>query len=151
MRSLQKWTEPRGLVEARRRLEPAPRETLVKSLSSALVLSAPAGFTEGDRRAWLAAAAVTLQGIPADLLELGVAAARRTADHPSRIVPTIMTEVQEAWNRRRQAYRDERAYAAPEDEIEPCTPEQAAEILAEFGLPSLNVKIGSKAGDLEHG
>lgn len=118
---------------------PAPQELVIRGLSSALVLVAPAGFSDGDRRAWLASAAMTLKGIPADLLERGIVAARRIADHPSRIVPAIMAEIGNAWEARRESVRREQVEAVqrlPAPEADVCTPEQAAAIMAEFGLSS---------------
>lgn len=126
---------------ARQRLEPATTEQIIRGLSSALILVAPAGFSEGDRKAWLTAAAITLEGIPPDLLERGVAAARRAADHPSRIVPSIMAEIGDAWQDRRRNLAEERRVIIdrqqPAEPAEPpCTPEEAARIMTELGLSS---------------
>lgn len=135
--SLTRCAEPGALSEAQQRIQPAPQELVVRGLSSALVLVAPAGFSDGDRRAWLTSAAMTLKGIPADLLERGVVAARRVADHPSKIVPAIMEAIGTSWelrrdNARREVASEVTALPAPESDV--CTPEQAAEIMAEFGL-----------------
>lgn len=137
--SLQTWNEPTAIALVKKRLEPATREQLVRSLSCALILVAPAGFSEGDRKAWLAAAAVTLEGIPADLLDRGLTVARKTCDHPARIIPAIMAEIEEAWEARKRDYRENtpsRPMLAPptEPEFERCSPEAAAEIMREFGL-----------------
>ena len=137
-RSLTKSAPP--LSTARQRLEPASTETIIRALSSCLTLTAPSGFSEGDRKAWLTAAAGTLKGIPPQLLEWGVTQARKVADHPAKIVPAIMEEIGEAWERRRDDVRREQMYtqplqAAPAKQSDPpCTPEQAAEIMREFGL-----------------
>lgn len=131
--------EPGALAEARRRLQAAPDEMLVRSLTTCLSLVAPTGYTAGDRKAWLTAAAMTLKGIPAHLLERGVSHACRTCDHPSKVVPAILDEVRVSWEQRRaDLARETDALAKhmcqPEPEIVRCTPEQAAEIMREFGL-----------------
>lgn len=59
-------------------------------------------MAQGERRDWLLAAWDALSGIPADLLERGCRAARLTADHPAKIVPAIISEVQSTWERRRE-------------------------------------------------
>lgn len=128
---------PGPLATARQRLEPASTETIIRALSGCLTLTAPSGFSEGDRKAWLTAAAATLAGIPPQLLEWGVSRARKVADHPAKIVPAIMEEIGEAWERRREDLRREadsgHRLAAPKEPADPpCTPEQAAAILAEF-------------------
>lgn len=43
----------------------------------------------------------TLKGVPGDLLERGCAAARRSADHPSKVVPAIFAEIDAAWRARK--------------------------------------------------
>lgn len=139
--SLQSWGgETREVREARQRLVPASPEQVIRSLTGALILVAPAGFTPGDRKAWLTAAAMTLEGIPFDLLERGVAAARRTADHPSRIIGAIFDEIGEGWQNRKVNLSRATENATPKlpdpakRDFVPCSPEQAAAIMDEYGL-----------------
>lgn len=103
---------------------------------------------EQDRADWLRAAAVTLAGIPYDLLVRGCDVARRYADHPSKIVPTIFREIDEAWKYRkserdkllgrmqppRKPYPWERDREDTFDPKNRCSPEDAAAIKAQFGL-----------------
>ncbi len=58
-------------------------------------------MTEEARREWLAVAWQTLKHLPADLLALGCREARKSCDHPSKLVPTIIkaTEQQLGWRR----------------------------------------------------
>jgi truncated hemoglobin YjbI len=76
-------------------------------------LVVPAGMTEESRRDWLTVAWGTLKNIPGDLLERGCAHARKVADHPAKIVPAIMAEVEQAWKWRRE-HRSRREGEAPQ-------------------------------------
>jgi hypothetical protein len=94
-------------------------------------------MTEPARREWLTVAWGTLRGIPADLLEQGCAHARKIADHPAKIVPAIMLEVDAQWEgRKRQAcsHRPEPEQLPPPME-NVCTPEEAQTIMTEMGIP----------------
>ncbi len=131
----------RELAEVRSSLTPTPRDTLAKALTSALILCVPAGFDENDRVAWLKAACAALKDVPVDLLRRGIEAVRLTADHPSKIIPGIMAEIESSWKIRKERERSLSEAATPRiaqpvegDGVVPCTPEEAAEILAEFGL-----------------
>jgi hypothetical protein len=64
---------------------------------------------EAARGEWLAVAWETLKDLPADLLRIGCAKARKIADHPAKIVPMIHAEVDDLLRYRRDAARDERA------------------------------------------
>jgi len=57
---------------------------------------------ESARREWLSVAWKTLSHLPADLLKRGCDHARKTCDHPSKIVPAILGEVQDDFDRRRE-------------------------------------------------
>jgi hypothetical protein len=122
------------------RLAPATDAQIVTALAGVLVLVAPSGFSEGDRRAWLASAAITLKNIPPDLLERGAAHARRVADHPAKVIPAIMAEIEDSWEGRKNERRRDHEFARgpslapPEPKFDACTPAQAAEIMDEFGL-----------------
>lgn len=120
-------------------LKPASVDDFRRELTSCLALCAPAGFDEAVRREWLTTAWATLQGIPADLLVRGCTNARKYADHPSKIVPSIMREIETTWAARKQSASARRDFTAPERaEARPIgeivTPAQIAEIKAEFGL-----------------
>lgn len=123
------------------RLKPCGAKTGNAELSSCLLLVAPTGMGEAERRNWIAVARNELAGIPEDLMKRGCAAARRVADHPSKILPAIFREIGATWEARKRTEREiareieaakrsrERA-ALPAAEV--CTPEAAAAILAEF-------------------
>lgn len=121
-----------------RNLQPATAMEVTLSLGACLALVAGSGMHDDARDEWLDVAKETLRGIPVDLLERGCAAARRRADHPSKVVPTIMAEVGDAWGwRRSEASRSlDHRHAAPLKQV--CTPGEAAEICKRF-------KVGSHA------
>jgi hypothetical protein len=117
------------------RLKPASNIEFRNELTACLALVVPVGMTEEGRREWLAVAWETLKHLPADLLARGCRKARQTCDHPSKIVPTIIAETADHMKWRRETARPEsphRALPGPQ----PCTPEEAAAILEEFGLKS---------------
>lgn len=66
-----------------------------------LALVAPTGMDLDARRVWFNAAVRALDGIPILLLKRGVEAATAKADHPSKIVPTILSTVKDDWEWRR--------------------------------------------------
>lgn len=70
-------------------------------ISPLLALVAPTGMDRDARRVWFNAAVRALEGIPILLLKRGVEAAIAKADHPSKIVPTILGSVKEDWEWRR--------------------------------------------------
>lgn len=70
-------------------LEPATSEHFAAELTSCLALVVPVGMTEEARREWLAVAWATLKHLPADLLSAACQEARKSCDHPSKIVPAI--------------------------------------------------------------
>lgn len=117
------------------RLQPADSTHFRNELTACLALVAPAGMTEENRRDWLAVAWGTLRHLPADLLSQGCAEARKTCDHPSKLVPTIIEATRESMNFRNDVVRD----SGPQFRLaEPdyCTPEEASEILRKYGLKS---------------
>ncbi len=90
--------QPRNsLPSLQRREMTASPEQIIVGLTRALALVAPTGFDKGDRKAWLAAAAEALQGVPPDLLQRGIQFAVLNSDHPSNIVKNIMREIGEEW------------------------------------------------------
>jgi hypothetical protein len=101
-------------------------------------------MTEEARREWLAVAWQTLNHLPSDLLSSGCIEARKTADHPSKIVPAIIGYAEPRLENRKRIERDyPLALPAPErSEPNYCTPEEAAEILRQYGLKSNPVAPG---------
>lgn len=65
-------------------------------LTPCLQLVVGGGMQADERRAWLASAYVALSNVPFDLLERGAKAAMIRADHQSKIIPLIMSEVGDA-------------------------------------------------------
>jgi hypothetical protein len=125
-------------------LVPCGAKTGNQLLASCLTLVAPTGMTADERRSWLAVARETLKGIPEDLLERGCEAARLHADHPAKIIPKIMREVGDAWERRRRIDR-EYPVVPRERRIAPPEPEKfdTKAILREFGLGGYTDGTGS--------
>jgi hypothetical protein len=93
---------------------------------------------ESARREWLAVAWDTLKDIEPELLAKAARNARKLCDHPSKIVPTIVAEVDELTRYQRELEaicgktRPATQLPAPPKDV--CTPEQARQIMAEFGL-----------------
>jgi hypothetical protein len=113
-------------------LEPATREEFAVHLTACLALVAPAGMAEESRREWLRVAWETVGHLPSDALEEGCRVARMTCDHPSKIVPAILSSTEQKMKWRRNAAREEPQQRLPRPDY--CTPTQAAEILREYGL-----------------
>lgn len=145
MSDLTPWEEinPTALVQRHEqhsrslaRLEPADSDHFRNELTACLALVVPVGMTEEGRSEWLSVAWATLNHLPADLLSLGCKKARETCDHPSKIVPTIISETRESMESRRNSEREYRVGEPPKELPRPnyVTPEEAAEILREVGL-----------------
>ena len=115
-------------------LEPATRIEFRNELTKCLALVAPVGMDEGAKADWLAAAWETTGHLPADLLQIGCAHARKVADHPAKIVPAIIAETNGLYRGRRDDGRRPARDPVPQIEARPCTPEEATAILDEFGL-----------------
>jgi hypothetical protein len=105
---LPEWDEPNGRHlqpwQTSRGIQPATSRQFLAELGACLTLVAPTGMAEDDRVEWLKVARMTLGDVPADLLERGCAVARRTCDHPSKIVPTILGEIGTALAWRKQNF-----------------------------------------------
>lgn len=128
---------------------PAPRDLTLKGLGTALALVVPTGFSEQDRKLWLAVALETVKDLPTDLLQRGIIHARRVADHPSKVVPSLMAEVAGEWERRkRDSARIDRLLALAAEPDEPVQPEHVEPMtLAEIStMPAMMVKIGLSQG-----
>lgn len=122
------------VAKAQSDLAPATLGDAKRELTPTLALVVPTGMGESDRAVWLASALLPLSGIPADLLAIGCAEARRTVDHPAKIVPAILAAIGKAWDRRKTDLRDalkiDRIARLPApDEPQIATPEEAAEAL----------------------
>lgn len=92
-------------------------------------------MTEDQRVEWIEVARVTLGHLPADLLAMGCLEARKHADHPAKIVPTIIRATERLMEMRRES---ERYRTTPRERwIEPkyVEPSEAAKILEAHGLP----------------
>lgn len=81
--------------------DPCSPAEIIGELTPLLALVAPTGMDRDARRVWFNAAVRALEGIPILLLKRGVEAAIAKADHPSKIVPTILGSVKEDWEWRR--------------------------------------------------
>jgi hypothetical protein len=82
-------------------LAPATSEQFRNELTACLALVVPVGMTEEARREWLLVAWETLKHLPPDILHYGCEEARKTSDHPSKIVPAI-TAATDDWMKLRQ-------------------------------------------------
>lgn len=116
-------------------LAPASSTEFRDQLTACLVLTAPVGMTEDAKAEWLAVAWQTLKHLPGDLLSAGCLHARKTADHPSKIVPAIVAYAEPRLASRKRTERE----CAPSDAPRLAapsyvTPAEASEILKEFGL-----------------
>jgi hypothetical protein len=114
------------------------RTVFRNELTACLTLVAPVGMDEETRRDWFAVAWQTLKDIPPDLLVVGAKAARLKCDHPSKIVPTIMAEIEDSLKFRRTISRNEEPLQIAGPKPQYCTAEEAAEILAQYGLKRTN-------------
>lgn len=119
-------------------MQPATSEQFRDELTACLALVVPVGMTEESRREWLSVAWATVGHLPAYLLSAGCEEARKTADHPAKIVPAIIGYAEQRLENRKRINREYPvSLPAPErDEFNYCTPEEAAEILRQYGLKS---------------
>ncbi|MFK4794644.1 hypothetical protein [Sphingobium sp. ZW T5_29] len=97
------WDEPKPRPETHLRasleaevakyeafLMPPTLEQIMGALSRCLTLTAPSGMTAEDRTEWLTIAAQELAGTPSAYFEDACSEARKTCDHPAKIVPAIL-------------------------------------------------------------
>lgn len=71
------------------KMAPATPYQVMTELGACLTLAVPSGMTEDDRTNWLTVAAMEVRDIPSSYFADACKHARRTADHPSKIVPAI--------------------------------------------------------------
>jgi hypothetical protein len=124
------------LSEAETSLAPINAKAGTAELMACLTLVAPSGMTAQDRQAWVAVAKQTLSGIPGDLLQFGCKKARETCRFASEIVPTIMSEVGDIWERRKRTlatlkvqWNQRNMPRLEQKEPEYVRPEQIAELI----------------------
>lgn len=132
------------------------RADFATELVPCLSLTSGVGMKAEDQRIWLNAAYKALADVPLDLLKRGCAAAMRTADHPSKIVPAIRAEVDSAMQAIRASERAYRAIfqgtdhdrtALPAPGCETLTPDEAAEICKRFGVGRFSQYAQADRGD----
>jgi hypothetical protein len=115
------------------------RTVFRNELTACLALTAPVGMTEESRREWLAVAWDTLRHLPPDVLASGARKARQICDHPSKIVPTIVSETKDQMQWKREGEAEAmRHRQLPSPKPEYVTPEEASEILEQYGLKRSN-------------
>lgn len=112
------------------------RMAFADALGPCLALVAPTGMVQTERRAWMEAAFAALRHLPIDVIEKGATEARKTADHPSKIVPAIIaaTEAEISWRRRNSAPRPQPEAALPSPGGERCTPAELDAICKQFSV-----------------
>lgn len=79
------------------KLAPRSMQEIMAALSRCLTLTAPSGMSQEDRLEWLTVAAMELTGVPSSIFDDACAEARRTCDHPSKIVPAILSYKPAHW------------------------------------------------------
>lgn len=78
------------ISELEAKLAPRSLEEIMGVLSRCLTLTAPSGMSADDREEWLMVAAPELADLPGMLFDDACAHARRTCDHPAKIIPAIL-------------------------------------------------------------
>lgn len=78
------------IAELEAKLAPRSLEEIMAALSRCLTLTAPTGMTAEDRTEWLTIAAPELADLPSMIFDDACAHARRTCDHPAKIIPAIL-------------------------------------------------------------
>jgi hypothetical protein len=75
--------------------QPLDMDTALEELGRCLTLCAPSGMGSDERRTWLVAAWAEIKDIPIGPFLSACNTARKTCDHPSKIVPTIIRDSHE--------------------------------------------------------
>lgn len=78
------------VAEWEEKLRPASKGQIASELLRCLTLVAPTGMTQADREEWLMVALPEVAGIPASVFEDACQNARRTCDHPAKIIAAII-------------------------------------------------------------
>ena len=76
--------------ELEAKLAPRSLEEIMAALSRCLTLTAPTGMSQDDRLEWLMVAAPELADLPSMIFDDACAHARKTCDHPAKIIPAIL-------------------------------------------------------------
>lgn len=118
-------------------LKPATNTQFRNELTACLALVAPVGMTEEAKRDWLTVAWGTLKHLPEDLLRRGCAEARKSCDHPSKLVPTIIAATQESFEDRAKMAR-ERLPALPSPPVKKHVLDRRGEPMSEEDTAELN-------------
>lgn len=127
---------PRSTHEWVERISPT---VLVKQLAPVLALVGAAGMNSEDREEWMMAAAMALEHLPEDLVRIGLKAAMRKADHPSKVVAIAIAETEELYRTRKRISSTPRppgADALPAPGKARPTAAEVDEIMAEHGIAS---------------
>jgi len=129
-------------------LDPVSRAEFANEMTPCLALTSGVGMTAADQRVWLSAAYRALDGIPIALLKRGCDAAMKTADHPSKIVPTIIKEIRADWDWRKKFAKPTRPAL---ETLEAPTPEISAEERANVSqsMATLLARMAATAPNLE--
>jgi hypothetical protein len=137
-----------ALKAAQDKYRQATSQEIITLLSPCLMLCAPSGMQETERTAWYKAAIMTVNHIPLSILQRACEQARRTCDHPAKIVPFICNFEPEAVRWANDAIHHAQAlvdnFNAPritKQEKEYITPEEFAALKEEL-MQSLNTKEG---------
>ena len=102
-------SEPSSLLAAQRDATPLDRGAAINELGRCLTLCAPSGMSSDERAVWLTAAWAEVSDMPASAFLDACAVARRTVEHPAKLVPTIIREGREWGDLLRRRYERERA------------------------------------------
>ncbi|EQA96834.1 hypothetical protein [Sphingobium baderi] len=78
------------IAELEGKLAPRSMDEIMAALSRCLTLTAPTGMSQEDRLEWLTIAAPELADLPSMLFDDACAHARKTCDHPAKIIPAIL-------------------------------------------------------------
>jgi hypothetical protein len=119
--------------------DPCSPAEIIGELTPLLALVAPTGMDTQARRVWFNAAVRALEGIPILLLRRGVEAATAKADHPSKIVPTILAAIKDDWAWRRE-YRAPKSVQVWEPSRKRISDSERQEVAAMFD--GLLAKLG---------
>lgn len=77
-------------------------------LGRCLTLCAPSGMSSDERGTWLATAWAEIQHMPAAALLIACSEARKTVEHPAKLIPTIIRQSEPyASQLRRRLVREE--------------------------------------------
>jgi hypothetical protein len=87
-------TEPSSLQAARASAAPMGRKEAMWELTRCLILCAPSGMSETERGDWLAVAWGEVSDLPAAAFADACSSARKTVDHPAKLLPAIMREAE---------------------------------------------------------